>query len=326
MGHGDHLKNGIMYHLHYEIVSSCLESNNDGLRYLIYYSYARRIDDASRHWKSLALFTPKYLRSIDEHRPDVPATDPVPSVSSGFYAVQRTEFDYWPSSFPKSSDFGLLPSWLTFLHRAVMVEKMRSPGLFAHVLATAPELSQDALIALHTGLFPVEVLREKRRVAVFLQGSDWAIDTLVPIARSGISSADVFHPEEPELRRVQQTYHHTWTYHSGRVGSEEFLRRAGSADLIVLDHFRRGTKQTLGLWRALLSTIRTEYLICIDEVLMNDLGCSVNDKVTLQTKLGILSGQNVSVIETYFRYRYPLLTYWVWVRASDLMPRFSGGG
>jgi hypothetical protein len=62
LGHGEHLKNGIMYLLHFRIVEHYLGGGGPGLRYIMYSGMnSRGAEGTLFQWKQRCLFEPKYL-------------------------------------------------------------------------------------------------------------------------------------------------------------------------------------------------------------------------------------------------------------------------
>lgn len=62
LGHGDHLNNGVMYLLHFEIVEQALAGAFPGLDYLMYTGMLSRGEDGGLHrWKKRTLFEPKFV-------------------------------------------------------------------------------------------------------------------------------------------------------------------------------------------------------------------------------------------------------------------------
>lgn len=62
MGHGDHLRNGVMYLLHFSFLESLMSEERHGLRFVFYNAFHSGPKDGSlTKWKQRCLFEPRYL-------------------------------------------------------------------------------------------------------------------------------------------------------------------------------------------------------------------------------------------------------------------------
>jgi hypothetical protein len=308
MGHGDFLRDGIMYLLHYALVAELLERRPPGLRYLVYYPYARRLKDQSTHWKQLTLFTPRYLRSVDDHRLSIPSPETMPSASVALLALKTIPFTYWPK---RVRDSAVHPEWIAFLHRMQVVANLRAAKLPLNVLWSDKAPSLDTLRPLAQGLFPVEALAGVQTAAVLLQGRDRGLEALLPLHDLGLLAVDVFHADPAELALIQAIYPASWRY--APFAADRCAARAARADLAVIE---QPLTESIAFLRPQLEQLLRDapgrMLVGIDQPMLDFLKASYRDTDRIAQGMSEFLGP-VHCRGMFFRYRYPVPAYWAWL-------------
>src|SRR6185312_1601997 len=211
MGHGDHLRHGIMYLLHYRLIAALMRNRPPGLRFLTYFTFMRRPDDPASHWKFLALFKPVYFHYLDDRPLVMPARPPMPSLAEGLLAMKETVALPWPRAIGRARELGIGETWLGFLHRLWVVQQGRAPGVFTRVMRVGPVPDAELLRPLAAGTFPMEALDGIASAAVFLHGHGRGLDCLLPLKDRNVT-ATVTHSNPEELEALRAMYPQQWRY------------------------------------------------------------------------------------------------------------------
>jgi len=290
MGHGDHLKHGVMYLLHYAMVRAMMAERPPGLRYLVFFEFARSLDDARVHWKSLLLFKPSYLIYADDRRFLWPRT-PAPDAAAARLALKTTIDLPVQQATASAAALGINVPWLALLQRAWIVEAARAPGLIGRALREGPTL--ETLAAFAPRLLPAEALAAMDRIAVALDTPSCGIDTLFDLQAMGRADVTVFHRDEAERARLKTIYGERWRYAApdGPV----------AADLIVAE-----SAAALPDWRA------KRLLLAAD-----DPGLAEKDDGALSAQFSAVFGRSLTVKGKYFRWGEPEAQSWVLMESGN---------
>jgi len=301
MGHGEHLRHGIMYLLHYELAAALLADRPPGLRYLANGVFARRPLDPPSQWQTHALFTPFYLLYADDHCVSLPAEPPMPGFAEGLLTLKQTLDAPWPEAVEIGNQLSVSPAWLAALHRAWIVENTRAPGLHMNILRAGPYPPPDALAPLTSGLFPMEALAGIGSVRAVLSSDTRGLDTLLPLRARNLQPVYVEHGNEAELAALRETYPDTWTYGTATQGA--------SADLWIIEptdtnDIARQTKAWRGsaACRLIISLTESDFLA---------LDCPNPTAPQVATSLGRLAAGTVTCSGIFFRHGAPEETRWV---------------
>jgi hypothetical protein len=309
MGHGDHLHNGVMYLLHYEVVADLLKNRLAGLRYLAYYTYRRRIDDPASHWKHLALFKPAYWHYVDDRPLVIPVGSPKPDFAQGLFALKNSLSLPWPYAVQLAAPHGMSVEWLSVLHRAHVIETARAPGLVARLLQGGEYPSLDALRPLASGLFPPVPLDNVKRAVVILSGRGRGLDSLLPLHDHKIPTT-VLHCDAAELWALQETYPAEWTYELCEAPVLQHV--SGDFDLALIDSFPAFALGTL------THKFQGQLIIAADGGLLSSLGCDDTASLdNLAARFGDRIGAALLGRGRFFRHGPPGKQSWLWFERSQ---------
>jgi hypothetical protein len=316
MGHGDHLRHGVMYLLHYELVGRMLAERPPGLRYLVFYQFKRRDADSLTWWKTLALFKPHYVACTDEYNLKVPSSLPMPSVPEALVLLKQTTGLPQQDAIALCTLYGIDAAWMTFLQRLTQIEAARAPGLLARVLSHDRYPPREVLRQLVSSLFPLECLEGIKCVVVLLQGKARGLDTLMPIFDTGMSSVAVFHGDETELQALRETYPSDWQYLPGDdAGYTTLAAHVAKSDLLIAE--MPVTRSTEYLRTAIAPLNARRLLLSVDEALLVILGCDDLSRDKVARRLSWLLGAAYDCREVSFRHGDPTSVYWVWLEARQ---------
>lgn len=213
MGHGEHLRHGIMYLLHYEIVAHMLRQPAAARpRYLVYQNYVTSGAEGIDVWKHRALFKPRYLHYVEDRPVSLPCEPPMPNLGEGLLALKSSILQPWPVAMRIAKEFGVSLRWLKSLHQAWVIESAHAPQLTARILRAGPNPPLDVLRPLASGLFPVDLIDPAWAVTVILHGATRGLDCLAQIHDSGARDVTVCHPDEKAVETLQALYGDTWRF------------------------------------------------------------------------------------------------------------------
>ncbi|MGZ5919723.1 MAG: hypothetical protein ACXWJV_07995, partial [Hyphomicrobium sp.] len=287
MGHGEHLKLGVMYLLHYALVRQMMEARPPGLRYLIFFEFARRPNDVRVHWKSLLLFKPRYMITADDRRFAWPHSA-APDAAVARLALKTTIELPEPEAKSHAAALGVEAEWLALLHRAWIVEAGRAPGIVGRILREGVRPSLETLSAFAPRLFPQEGLAGMDRVAVVLDSRSCGIDTLFDLQAIGRARVVAYHHDAEERARLQAIYGERWAY-AAPDGSID-------ADLVVAESAA-----------ALPENNAKRLIVAIDGSELKG-----TDDDALCARFSTALGRRVIVKGKYFRWGDPDPQSWVW--------------
>lgn len=309
MGRGDHLRNGIMYLLHYELVATLLKAPPAGLRYLTHGAYARRPLDPPTHWKRLALFKPHYLLYADDHSTRIPVTPSMPGLAEGLLAVKQTLDEPWPQAVTTAAQIGVSQEWLGILHRMWIVENVRAPGLMMNVLRSGPYPPLDVLRPLGSNLFPAEALDGIESTLALLRNNGRGLDTLLPVRDSGMERVHIIHTHTAELNALEDTYPATWTYGT----------RADTPDIYDADLWIGESDQPESLTHILKSWASKpsrRMLMSVSETDFLALDCPTRTTEEITTRFSEIIGHTLTCRSVHFRHGAPEEMHWVWLEKA----------
>jgi hypothetical protein len=291
MGHGDHLRHGVMYLLHYRLIAELMRDRPLGLRFLTYFTFMRRPDDPASHWKFLALFKPVYFHYLDDRPVVMPARPAMPSFAEALLTIKETVGLPWPAALARAKELGIGEEWLAFLHRLWVIQQGRAPGLFNRVVRAGPTPGAELLRPVAATTFPVEALEGVANAAVLLHGHGRGLDCLLPMKDRDVAVA-VGHRDPEELEVLRAMYPPQWHYAAAAVGMD------GSADaqLLVVDC---NVAENLG-----------PFLKTNPRVLVAAAGAWDADAFALD--LTALTGVKYSRRARYFRHGHPDEQFWFW--------------
>ncbi len=300
MGHGDHLKQGVMYLLHYRLVAALMAARAASPRYLVFYEYARATTDHRVHWKSLAMFEPHYLLYADD-RPLALPTDPLP-LNRGMLTLKITLGLAHEEAVATAATIGTSSEWLDALYRIWVVENARAPALASNILQQQPPTA-DALMPLATYTLPSEALTMARSVAVVLCGKERGIDSLLLLHEKKLNDVMVFHTSEQELKALQAAYNPSWRYRLGPPAGVD-LRHA-APDTIIAD-----------ITCAALPQLPADYngsiILGVPAKDMKAIGLTRESREELASHFGRRLNLPLVCRSIVFRWGEPDEAYWLW--------------
>ncbi|MBX7201151.1 MAG: hypothetical protein K1X51_17425 [Rhodospirillaceae bacterium] len=207
MGHGDHLRHGVMYLLHYGIVACLLQQQQpERPRYIVYLHYTTGKGEGIDVWKQRALFKPRYLHYVEDRPVCLPCDPPMPGFGEALLALKATVFEPWPRAVQIARSQGLREDWLRRLHHMWVVEQTHAPRLTTRLLRESPNPTLEPLRSLAAGLFPIEHLDSGSKVAVVLHGDERGLDSLLQIHDAGFRDVTVYHPGQAQLEVLEGLY------------------------------------------------------------------------------------------------------------------------
>ena len=255
LGHGDHLREGVMYLLHYGIVRTMLQMQPPARpRYIVYHNYTAEVGNTLGEWKRRALFKPRYLYYVD-NRAIVAPSEPEMPKSGRCIAILGSTVDVpWPEAKRTAELLGVAPRWTKFLHHIWVVEQARAPGLVMRVIANGPNPTADNLRDLASHMFPVECLEGRRKIAALLCGDTRGLDSLFQLYEAGDRNIAVYHPDLASLETLRATYPGSWSFaHLPDLAGALQDTLAGADAIIVespgggsIDYVRTKLKELIG--------------------------------------------------------------------------------
>ncbi len=216
LGHGDHLNDGIMYLLHFELLRHCLERRPPGLRHLLYHHWRDPRGDTQNTWKRRCLFEPRWV-AMETDRPwvagDDGATPTDPEKAAAVDAVLAGDPSPFGTRGPAAVD-----RWC----RARMLGGTASG--FTFEAGQTPTL--DDLLRLRTRDFPKGALAGIASATVLGPPRAFGIETLSHLAAAGMATVVVAGPAES----LSAIYPTSWTFGA-----------PSPADLAIIDEPDSGT-------------------------------------------------------------------------------------
>ncbi len=306
MGHGDHLGQGIMYLLHFELLRHLLETRPAGLRHLIYHQYRNPRGDTLFDWKRKVLFDPRWAIYEDD-RPwsfgDDRASVPVPLKLRHVEAVVAGDRAALCDAMRRSgASIEQVRRWT----RAWL----RDPGLLRFTFDPDEVPGRDALAALASNAFPREVLDGVASVHVTAGVDALGLDLLPPIADAAIPEVEVAVLSGGDLPSLRRLYPTGWRFRPAGTAPGE-----GSADLVILDpapparEFRR---EDVPLLRA----ARRRLVVGLERKELQRLGQRVDGHVAVNasetaTAFGVAQGIRLVRPSLSYRHRRGGGCYWL---------------
>lgn len=304
MGHGDHLKHGVMYFLHYRLVAEFMAARAASPRHLVFYEYTRSNSDHRAHWKSLAMFEPLYLLYADD-RPLALPTDPLP-VNRGLLTLKITLGLAHADAVAAADTIGTPPEWLEALYRIWVIENTRAPGLVSNILERQPP-TVDTLIPLATHTLPNEALTAAKSVAVVLCGKERGVDSLLSLHAQNVGDVTVFHTSEQELKALQAAYNPAWRYHVGASSGVDL--RDATPDVIIAD-----------ITRTALPRLSEDYggaiILGVPEMDIKAAGLTRDSYRELASHFGKRLKLPLVCRSIAFRWSVPDEAYWLWFEVA----------
>ena len=256
MGHGDHLRHGIMYLLHYEIVARLLQQRQpERPRYIVYLHYTTGNNEGIDVWKQRALFKPGYLHYVEDRPVCLPCEPPMPGLGEALLALKTTVFEPWARAMDIARGYGIAEGWLASLHRMWVVEQTHAPQLTARTLRDGPNPPLAALRPLASGLFPIELVDSTKSAVVVLNGDERGLDSLLQMRDAGVRDVTVYHPGRAQIDVLAELYGGGWTFH--QLSESISVESAGT--LVIecpaagaINFVRQRLKQLVGTFTGLL--------------------------------------------------------------------------
>lgn len=304
MGHGDHLKNGVMYLLHYRLVAELMTARAVSPRYLVFYEFTRSDSDHRAHWKSLAMFEPHYLLYADD-RPLALPTDPLP-INRGMLALKITLGLAHAEAVAAADAIGTPPEWLDALYRIWVIENARAPALVSNILERQPP-TVDTLMPLATHTLPNEALTKAKSVAVVLCGKERGVDSLLSLHAQNVGDVTVFHTSEQELKALQAAYSSTWRYHTGSPNGVD-LRNA-TPDVVIADITDTALPQ-------LSEDYSGAIILGVPEAGLKAAGLTRESHAELASHFSKRLKRPLVCRSTAFRWGAPDEAYWLWFEVA----------
>lgn len=320
MGHGDHMKEGIVYLLHYCLVSAHIRSC-DGLSHLVYHQYSTGRDTALNAWKVKALFQPAYLLYAE----DRPWRFPMSSVAS-LLALGRA----WrgrgdgtgPDFAAQARATGVRPADIEYLQRLALRGRDRADRWMTDTYLSTSGLSAAAVASLAPRLFPRELLADARTVRFLLWERDYGVDTVVDALRPHGFMApwefSVHHALEAQAAWFRQQFECA----TGTI--EEGLEAAPADALVVAPHPLVQWETFATQIPVYLSRARYRLLIALHRSGIDALGLSreaINGfpEQELEIQLAFSRAFGVQIGRAGLRLRSSAHggTFWVWVEGRE---------
>jgi hypothetical protein len=217
LGHGDYLKDGTMYLLHYEIFKNFLRKNQTNKpRYLVYHQYFTGGDFQLNTWKKKALFKPYYMIYVNDRHWEFP------QVSSCQYSVQECMSITSSTIFKNLSlnqqyceqqelDINLLKYW----HRLWILDQTYNSGFLKKYYNPAQSFSLQDIFSLKTDNFPVPCFDSSHQsVIVYTESKSYGIEDLVYVDTMQLEHVTVAHNfhENSYIDCIKNTYNTGWQY------------------------------------------------------------------------------------------------------------------
>jgi hypothetical protein len=304
MGHGAHQRDGIMALLHESALRSLVDDQPNGPRYVMYGAYARRPLDPPTQWKRRALFKPHYVIATDHHHLSLPATPPLPGLGEGLVALKQTVGEPWPQALETAAHLGVPQVWCETLHRALVIEATRAPGLTTQLLRSGPCPPPDVLRPLAPRLFPLEALAGAASAAVLLRGDDRGLDTLLPLHDAGMANVHVIHGDGAMREVLRKTYSPAWTYAADMTGA--------LADLWIIETPPSGVEGFLQRHFARVQP-SARIILSVSEAGLLALDCPEGAPDQIAARLSALAGRRLTCNAVSLRHATPDETHWVWL-------------
>jgi len=274
MGHGDHLINGIMYLLHFEIVEAMMKTSAaQRPRYLVYQNFHPH--STLGEWKRRALFDPRYLHYVDERALAFPESPP-PRIDQGRRAL-KVSLQYPKSALHGVAElFDFSEAWFELLQRAWVIEQTRGPGAVSALLEHGPN-AVETLQHLRSEMMPLEALDLSHGVCVALSGGDHGADTLLLLRNAAVQNVDVYHTRQDAPEALQACYGLGWTY--GRWTPQTVFPAAHKAAIVECP-----VRMTLADIARLLASFSGSLALSLHEATLAGLGFTMEKISALYEK------------------------------------------
>jgi len=241
LGHGDHLKDGIMYLLHYEIVRYILEEEKHFKpRYLVYHQYFTGGDIRLNNWKKKALFKPFYMVYVEDR----------PLILSGLSSLAKTQSDCLSITLStvlkdlrsnqeyceeKKLDFNLLSYW----HRLWILDQTRHTSLLERYYNPSDALTLEGISSLKTDNFPITYFDlSYQSVIIYTESLNYGVEDLVYLNEMQLNSVIVGCGcyNQNYLENLKKLYDPNWIYESAHDLKQLInLFSKNRADMVVVN-------------------------------------------------------------------------------------------
>jgi hypothetical protein len=221
LGHGDYLKDGVMYLLHYEILRFFIETSKQNRpKYLVYHQWFTGGDHRLNSWKKKALFKPYYMIYVND-RPWV-----FPTISYYPYTKEQAlsiTLDTVLKSLTSNEDYckqhEIELNLLRYWHRLWILDKTRNSDLlqkYHDPLKTKTNLSAISYLSNKTQNFPNLNCDSKDSVILYTNLKNYGMEDLVYLQQLPTERLRILYScsDYRYLQKVSRLYDKDFQYQS----------------------------------------------------------------------------------------------------------------